>query len=81
MLWRTTLRAARANNVQLFITTHNVECLQALAEVLKTEEFADCRDECRAFTLRRLPDGRTKAYHHDFRQAMEHGYEIRGAQL
>ena len=26
-LWRTTLKAAIDNNVQLFITTHNVECL------------------------------------------------------
>ncbi len=80
-LWRTTLLAAIANNVQLFITTHNNECLRALAQVLETEEFAPYRAECRAFTLRRLPDGSTKAYQRDFEHAMENDYEIRGGQL
>lgn len=81
VLWKATLRAAIANNVQLFITTHNEECLKALAQVLETEEFAPYRAECRAFTLRRLPDGSTKSYARDLVHSMENDYEIRGGAL
>lgn len=84
-LWRTTLKAAIANNVQLFITTHNVECLRKLQEVLDTDpELKKYQDECRAFTLRKLPNGSVKAYRHSFDQfenALVKGYELRGGVL
>ena len=84
-LWRTTLKAAIDNNVQLFITTHNVECLRALNQVLETEEFADYREECRSFTLERLPpDGRVKAFRYNYSQfeyAINAEMELRGRSL
>jgi AAA15 family ATPase/GTPase len=85
LVWQSVLRAAITNHVQLFITTHNVECLKALQAVLhKNSDLAKLQSQCCAFTLQKLPDDSVKAYKHSFSQfenAMTKGYELRGGVL
>jgi AAA15 family ATPase/GTPase len=83
-LWRTTLNSAIQNNTQLFITTHNDECLAYLKEVLEEEEFKHMQSECRCYTMRQLPDGSTKAFKYEFPNfafAVNQEIELRGGVL
>ena len=82
--WKTVLKAARTNNVQLFATTHNLECLNFFKEApveLEAEEPVKYKEEARHFLMDRISDGSIKAYNHNFDQfssALELGNEIRG---
>ncbi|OWY20719.1 hypothetical protein C7N43_00540 [Sphingobacteriales bacterium UPWRP_1] len=51
--WRTILFAAKENDVQLFATTHNVECLEFFTKILHREEMKEFRDLSRTITLYR----------------------------
>ena len=59
--------------------------LGALRQVLHEDaELATYQDECRAYTLQRLPDGGTKAYRNTFEQfdfMLGAELEIRGETL
>jgi AAA15 family ATPase/GTPase len=86
--WRTILLAAKQNDVQIFATTHNEECLEAFKEVLEeTKEISegikmvDFQQDARSFTLRELPNGQVKAYtypYEQFKTMLENGNNIRG---
>lgn len=80
-LWRTTINSARQNNTQLFITTHNDECLAFLKEVLEEDEFSEMQSMCKCYTLKQLPNGSTKAYTYSFDEfsfAINQQIELRG---
>jgi len=47
--WKTILVAARENDVQLFATTHNLECIRYFKEAL--EELSDLQSKARTITL------------------------------
>ena len=47
--WKTILLAAKENDVQLFATTHNLECIKYFKEAL--EELSDLQDRARTITL------------------------------
>lgn len=49
--WRTILKASVTHNVQLFATTHNLECLQVFKEVLEEPEMVQYQEKARCFTL------------------------------
>jgi len=77
---RIVLQTAKANNVQLFISTHNNEFLKSFKEVLEEKEFAAYQDETKCFTLKKLPDESIKAYKYDFEEfefAIEQENELR----
>ena len=79
--WKTILKAAEEYKVQLFVTTHNNECLKYFKEALEDDEMQHLQKQARSFTLRRLPDDSIKAYKYDFDQfehSIEQGIEIRG---
>jgi AAA15 family ATPase/GTPase len=79
--WRTILLAAKQNEVQIFATTHNLECLQAFKEVLEEIEMLDFQEDARSFTLRELPNGQVKAYtypYEQFKAMLENENNIRG---
>nr|WP_322624562.1 AAA family ATPase [uncultured Flavobacterium sp.] len=74
------LQTAKANNVQLFISTHNNEFLKSLKEVLEEKDFIDYQKDTKSFTLKKLPDERIKAYEYSFEQfefAIEQENELR----
>jgi AAA15 family ATPase/GTPase len=80
--WSVILRIAKRNNVQIFATTHNMECVKYFKEILK--ENADYQDQSRVITLRQLPDDKIKAYTRDFVEfeyEIENDLEIRGGDL
>jgi AAA15 family ATPase/GTPase len=77
---RIVLQTAKANNVQLFMSTHNNEFLKSFKEVLEEEGFIDYQKDTKSFTLKKLPNGNIKAYEYTFEQfefAIEQENELR----
>ncbi|MHB9292265.1 putative ATP/GTP phosphatase [Hollandina sp. SP2] len=80
LLWKSLLAFSRANDVQLFITTHNIETLACLTSVLEDEEFASMREYAQVFTVSRTVKSEHKAYRYSFegfKDAIDHETEIR----
>lgn len=78
--WKTILKAAKRNNVQLFATTHNMECLKYLKLVLEEEDMEEFQPLIRNYTLVKSPEGKVKAFKYkfeDFEYALNQGVEIR----
>ena len=78
--WRVILQAAKENNVQIFATTHNRECIESFEQALK-ELGEDFTSKARTITLKE--DDKTKevtAYTNEFsvlEYAIESGNDIR----
>jgi AAA15 family ATPase/GTPase len=77
--WKTILLSAEKNNVQIFATTHSIECLKYLKEALEDlgENF---QNKSRHFLLKKTKDNQALARKFDFKQfenAIELGNEIR----
>jgi hypothetical protein len=49
--WRIIVQFAARYNVQLFVTTHNIECLQTFNDVLEEPAMQQFQDKARCFTL------------------------------
>jgi AAA15 family ATPase/GTPase len=64
--WRTILKTANDNDVQLFMTTHNEECIKYFVEVLSEPEMIDYQRNARGISLIELPDKSVKAYTYPF---------------
>lgn len=80
--WKIILKAADENNVQIYTTTHNLECIQYFNEVL--EEIPNYQDLSRIITLRKLIDNNIKAYTYKFKEfehTLSNEFEIRGGVL
>ena len=78
--WKTVLLAAKENDVQLFMTTHNKECIKYFKEVLE-DELPNLRTEARSITLIENPKKEIKAFTYTFDQlqaSVEFGNEVRG---
>ena len=79
--WRTILLATKQNEVQIFATTHNLECLQAFKEVLEETEMIDFQEDARCFELLELPNKQVEAYTYTYSQfsgMLANGNNIRG---
>jgi AAA15 family ATPase/GTPase len=82
--WRTILLAAKQNEVQIFATTHNLECLQAFKEVLEEVEMTDFQKDARCFELLELPNKQVEAYTYTYSQfsgMLANGNNIRGGAI
>jgi len=82
--WKTIIKSCRRNNVQLFATTHSLECLKAYIEAVNTNGLKKNKDESRCIKLVDM-NGQTeeniKAYtypYHEFETLIETETEIRG---
>lgn len=53
VMWKAIIHAAQEFNVQVFVTTHNIDSLRALNSVLEEDEYEEAQDEMRAYTLRK----------------------------
>ena len=74
------LRLAKEQDIQIFATTHSIEVIEGLQQVLGQEEFAEHRDTTTCVTLQRDKDGIVRSYRYDYQQfdhCIEHGIEIR----
>ncbi len=79
--WRTILGACRENQVQLFATTHSLECLVFFKQTLEESEMTTYQREVRHFEIKALKNEKVKSYHYDYEQfkfALENEHEIRG---
>ena len=83
--WRTILGFAAKLEVQLFMTTHNWECLEVFKEVLEEPEMQEFQARARCFTLIDSPvTKRVEAICSTFEQfetAVQNGTELRGGAI
>jgi AAA15 family ATPase/GTPase len=78
---KTIFQIADKNEVQLFITTHSLECQQAFAEVFEAPDMVQHQAKARQFSLIENEKGDVIANKHNFEQlqyALEIGFETRG---
>jgi len=82
--WKTIISVAHNNNVQIFATTHNIECVKYFADILKDDDFKAYQNNSRIITLRDLPNRAIKAYtrsYDEFEYELTNEFEIRGGDL
>jgi AAA15 family ATPase/GTPase len=81
ILWKMIFKTAKANNVQLFITTHNIDTLINLKKVLKDPNFEAFSDVIRCYTLTKDEKNVVYSYKYKFSDldyALQQNIEIRG---
>ena len=74
-LWRLVINTAISNNVQVFVSTHSLDCLRGLS-VLSSESFKDKS----AVSLYTVNAGDTEAVHYSTREIdtiIKHELEVR----
>ncbi len=79
-LWQSIIVACQEFNVQLFVTTHNIETLKYLMEISKIEENLKFQKDIKLFSIRSLKNRTFKSYRYDFPEfehAIEQETEIR----
>jgi len=64
--WNVILLAAVRHNVQLFMTTHNEECIKYFVDVLSEPKMKSYQKDARSISLVELPDKSVKAYTYPF---------------
>lgn len=64
-LWTSVLFMARKYDIQVFLSTHSVDSLNALSSVL-TDETSDGKNDVKIFTLRKNKNDELKAYSYGF---------------
>jgi AAA15 family ATPase/GTPase len=78
-LWKGLLSAVSQSNIQLFITTHNIEVLSSLTSVLE-EDFTSMQNEVAVFDIERTKKVGYMAYRYSYKGfmgAIENEIEIR----
>ncbi len=67
ILWKAILKAASDNNIQLFVTTHSYECVQAVAEIYQEQSEKACRgkDFISLFRIEKNSKGRHRAFQYN----------------
>lgn len=66
VLWRALLAAAKVLDVQLFVSTHSLDSLNALNRVLMEDEYIDMQENVELLTLRRDDDDTITSYRYDY---------------
>jgi len=82
--WKIILEVAKEYKVQIFATTHNLECVEHFKNILETMDVKEYQELSRTITLRKLPDNRIKAYirlFEEFEYELNNELEIRGGAL
>lgn len=80
-LWKLILKLSAKYNVQVFLTTHSIEVLKYLNQVLEVNDFADNKDKIMIYTIQNLFEKGHKAYKYDMESlkfSFENNIEIRG---
>lgn len=79
--WQTIIQLCAKYNVQLFATTHSLECQQAFIEALEDSEMQQYQKDARNISLIENKQGEVKAVTYDFGQfdyALTIGFNTRG---
>lgn len=81
LFWKSIIMAAIDNDVQLFATTHNLECLKYFKEALEEKDMIQYQKDARHFLIEKVANNEIKAFTYNFEQfesAIDLGNEIRG---
>ena len=62
------IAASRDDNIQFFITTHDLEVLQAIREIAESDEFSNFQSEICCYHLGRGKDSVIRSYRYDYEQ-------------
>lgn len=73
-VWEVVIKVAAKYNTQLFVTTHDAECLRAFKEVLESEELSHLQEKVASYTLFRNKENKVDAVKYDFR-GFEHSID------
>jgi hypothetical protein len=68
------------NDVQLFITTHNIETLECLKSVLEDSQYENMQDCSKVFAISKTAQSEYKAYkypYEEFKTAIDNDIELR----
>ena len=79
--WSTIIRLCAKYNVQLFATTHSLECQQAFIEALEEPDMQQFQKDARNISLIENKQGDVKSVTYDFEQfeyALNIGFNTRG---
>lgn len=79
--WKTIIRLCDQYKVQLFATTHSLECQQAFVEALEAPDMVQYQKDARNISLVENKQGEVKAVTYDFAQfeyALTIGFNTRG---
>lgn len=79
-LWKSLLTFVEQNNIQLFISTHNIETLECLKSVLEEEKFKTMQDYAKVFSISKTVKSEYKSYKYsfeEFKTAIENEIELR----
>lgn len=79
-LWESIISISKSFNIQLFVTTHNIETLECLKELLEEEENKQYQEDLSVFTVSHTKKAGIKTYKYTFegfKDAIESETEIR----
>ena len=79
-LWKNLIFYSLQNNVQLFITTHNIETLESLRVVLEESQHKEMCNYSKVFSISKTAESKYKAYkysYEEFKTAIENDLELR----
>ena len=82
--WEIILKVAKKENIQLFATTHNIECVKYFKEILQQDNFSEYRNQSRVITLEKLPSNKIESFTRKFKEfeyELDNNFEIRGGDL
>lgn len=79
-LWKSLIAFSKQSNVQLFITTHNIETIACLKSILEKDEYKETRELTQVFSITKTLKSGYKAYRYSYeglKDAIDHEIEIR----
>lgn len=80
LLWKYLLIYSEENNIQLFITTHNIETIACLKNILEEKKYMTMQDDVKIFSISKTAKSGYKAYPYTFAgfsDAIDYETEIR----
>ena len=79
-LLATLLRLSAERGIQVFASTHSIDVLQRLQQVLSSEDSSLYRNTTTCYTIQRDKDGLVQSYRYNYEQfdhCIQHAIEIR----
>jgi predicted ATP-dependent endonuclease of OLD family len=79
ILWQAIFEAAKEHNVQIFATTHSLECINAFSSSYSSSKLSKKNDKIRLFRLERNDDDFSVTSYNDkiLAASLESGWEVR----
>ena len=78
LMWKTILRFVKTHNIQLFITTHNIDCLMGLENAM--QEDKNLQNLANVYNIAKTKNKGFQAYrygYNELREAIDNEIEIR----